>query len=65
MFIGEAPGKDEDEQGIPFVGKAGQLLNKMLAAIKIKRQDVYITNTVLGKKLLKHFNYITTCCSTN
>ena len=46
MFIGEAPGKDEDEKGIPFVGKAGQLLNKMLAAIDLKRDDVYITNVV-------------------
>ena len=46
MIIGEAPGKDEDEQGIPFVGKAGQLLNKMLGAISINRNDVYITNVV-------------------
>ena len=41
MFIGEAPGRDEDEQGIPFVGKAGQLLNKMLAAIKLKTRSIY------------------------
>ena len=40
MFIGEAPGKDEDEQGLPFVGRAGQLLNKMLSAIKLKREDI-------------------------
>ena len=46
MFIGEAPGRDEDEQGIPFVGRAGQLLNKMLLAIKLRREDVYITNVV-------------------
>ena len=46
MFIGEAPGKDEDEHGLPFVGKAGQLLNKMLSAINLKREDVYITNVV-------------------
>ncbi len=46
MFIGEAPGRDEDAQGIPFVGKAGQLLNKMLAAIKLKREEVYITNVI-------------------
>ncbi len=46
FFIGEAPGKDEDEQGLPFVGKAGQLLNKMLAAIKLDRKQVYITNVV-------------------
>ena len=46
MLIGEAPGRDEDEQGIPFVGRAGQLLNKMLLAIKLRREDVYITNVV-------------------
>ncbi len=46
IFIGEAPGRDEDNQGVPFVGKAGQLLNKMLAAINIRREDVYITNVV-------------------
>ena len=46
MFIGEAPGRDEDEQGLPFVGRAGQLLNKMLAAINLKRENVYITNVI-------------------
>ena len=46
MLIGEAPGGDEDQQGIPFVGRAGQLLNKMLLAINLKREDVYITNVV-------------------
>ncbi len=46
ILIGEAPGRDEDQQGIPFVGKAGQLLNKMLLAINLKREDVYITNVV-------------------
>ena len=46
MIIGEAPGKEEDIQGKPFVGLAGQLLNKMLNAINIKREDVYITNVV-------------------
>ena len=46
MLIGEAPGRDEDQQGIPFVGRAGQLLNKMLLAINLKREDVYITNVV-------------------
>jgi uracil-DNA glycosylase len=44
MFIGEAPGADEDAQGEPFVGRAGQLLNKILAAIQMKREDVYICN---------------------
>ena len=46
MFIGEAPGRDEDAEGLPFVGRAGQLLNKMLAAINLKREEVYITNVV-------------------
>ncbi len=44
MLIGEAPGADEDAQGEPFVGKAGQLLNKILAAVNFKREDVYICN---------------------
>ena len=44
MFIGEAPGADEDAQGEPFVGRAGQLLNKILEAIQLKREDVYICN---------------------
>jgi len=46
MFIGEAPGADEDEQGEPFVGRAGELLTKMLAAIGLRREDVFITNTI-------------------
>ncbi|MCZ2328515.1 uracil-DNA glycosylase [Bartonella sp. F02] len=46
MLIGEAPGRDEDIQGIPFVGKAGILLNKILASIGLRREDVYIANTV-------------------
>jgi DNA polymerase len=46
-FVGEAPGFDEDQQGVPFVGKAGQLLNKIITAMKLKREDVYICNTVL------------------
>ena len=44
MFIGEAPGEDEDIQGIPFVGRAGQLLTKMIEAMGLTRQDVYIAN---------------------
>ena len=44
MFIGEAPGRDEDEQGAPFVGRAGQLLNKIIGAIGLKREDVCIGN---------------------
>jgi DNA polymerase len=46
VFIGEAPGKNEDEQGIPFVGAAGKFLNEMLAMINLRREDVYITNIV-------------------
>lgn len=46
VFIGEAPGKNEDEQGIPFVGAAGKFLNEMLAQAGLVRSDVYITNIV-------------------
>lgn len=46
MLIGEGPGKDEDAAGIPFVGRAGQLLDKILQAAEIKRQEVYIGNVV-------------------
>jgi uracil-DNA glycosylase family 4 len=46
MFIGEAPGRDEDIQGLPFVGRAGKLLDRMLAAIGLSRDDVYIANIV-------------------
>ena len=46
MFVGEGPGRAEDEQGRPFVGPAGQLLDKMIGAIGLKRSDVYIANIV-------------------
>lgn len=46
VFIGEAPGKNEDEQGLPFVGAAGKFLNQMLAMIGLDRSQVYITNIV-------------------
>ena len=46
VFVGEGPGGDEDRQGIPFVGRAGQLLTKMIEAMKLKRDDVYICNVV-------------------
>jgi len=46
MFVGEAPGHDEDVQGIPFVGRAGQLLTKIIEAIGLKREDVYIANVI-------------------
>ena len=46
MFIGEGPGADEDKQGIPFVGKAGKLMNMAFEAIGLKREEVYIANIV-------------------
>ena len=46
MFVGEGPGADEDASGVPFVGKAGQLLNNMIQAMGLKREDVYIANVV-------------------
>ena len=46
VFIGEAPGKKEDELGIPFVGSAGKFLDEMLGLINLKREDIYITNVV-------------------
>lgn len=46
LFIGEAPGATEDEQGKPFVGRAGQLLTELLSSIDIKREEVFITNVV-------------------
>src|SRR3954469_4475026 len=46
MFVGEGPGADEDAKGEPFVGRAGQLLNKMIEAMGLKREDVYIANVV-------------------
>jgi len=46
MFVGEGPGADEDAQGIPFVGRAGQLLNNMITAMGLKREEVYIANVV-------------------
>ncbi|QNI33770.1 uracil-DNA glycosylase [Alloacidobacterium dinghuense] len=46
MFVGEGPGADEDAQGRPFVGRAGQLLNNMITAMGLKREDVYIANIV-------------------
>ena len=49
MLIGEAPGKDEDARGLPFVGRAGQLLDRMLAAIGLSEADVYITNIVFWR----------------
>jgi DNA polymerase len=46
MFVGEAPGADEDVQGVPFVGRAGQLLTKMIEAMGFAREDVYIANVI-------------------
>ena len=46
VFVGEGPGADEDEQGLPFVGRAGQLLNRMIQLVGMKREEVYICNVV-------------------
>jgi uracil-DNA glycosylase len=47
MFVGEAPGFHEDQQGVPFVGQAGKLLDKLLAGIGLERSDVYIANVIM------------------
>ena len=47
LFIGEAPGANEDQQGIPFCGMSGQVLNELLAAAGLAREDIFITNTIL------------------
>jgi DNA polymerase len=49
MFVGEAPGEEEDLQGRPFVGQAGQLLNSLLSKLGLRREDVYITNVVKSR----------------
>jgi uracil-DNA glycosylase len=49
MFVGEAPGFHEDRQGLPFVGPSGQLLNRLLEGIGLRRQDVYIANVVKSR----------------
>jgi uracil-DNA glycosylase len=49
MFVGEAPGADEDRQGLPFVGRAGQLLNQMLEAIGMSREEVFIANVLKSR----------------
>jgi uracil-DNA glycosylase len=49
MFVGEAPGAEEDRQGLPFVGRAGQLLNRMLASIGLSRDDVFIANVLKSR----------------
>jgi uracil-DNA glycosylase len=46
MFVGEAPGREEDERGLPFVGRAGQLLTKIIEAMGLRREDVYICNVI-------------------
>ncbi|HEY0392123.1 MAG TPA: uracil-DNA glycosylase [Solirubrobacterales bacterium] len=49
MFVGEAPGAEEDRQGLPFVGRAGQLLNQMLEGIELSREDVFIANVLKSR----------------
>ncbi len=46
IFIGEGPGKEEDEKGVPFCGKAGKILENLLNSIKLKREEIYITNVI-------------------
>ena len=46
MLVGEAPGSNEDQEGLPFVGRAGALLDKMLASINLDRKNVYISNVI-------------------
>ena len=46
MLVGEGPGAEEDARGLPFVGPAGELLNRIIEAIGLRREDVYIANTV-------------------
>ena len=68
MIIGEGPGANEDKEGLPFVGRAGQLLNKMLSSIKLNRENVYITNVVnyrppenrkpTEKEIAKYFSFL-------
>src|SRR5579864_2053917 len=53
VIVGEGPGENEDRQGEPFVGRAGELLNKMLAAIDVRREDVYITNTIKSRATIE------------
>jgi uracil-DNA glycosylase len=64
VFIGEGPGADEDAQGLPFVGRAGKLLNQMIEAMGLRRQDVYICNVVKCRppeNRLPEKDEITTC----
>lgn len=56
VFVGEAPGTNEAQKGIPFIGKAGQYLNRCLLAIGIKRKDVFITNTCMCRPVEKSTN---------
>ena len=53
VIVGEGPGENEDRQGEPFVGRAGELLNRMLAAIGLARSDVYITNTIKSRATIE------------
>ncbi|HTD47460.1 MAG TPA: uracil-DNA glycosylase family protein, partial [bacterium] len=46
MFVGEGPGKEEDRTGRPFVGRAGRVLDELLAGVGLRREDVYVTNVI-------------------
>ncbi len=64
MFVGEGPGADEDEQGLPFVGRGGQLLNNMITAMGLSREQVYIANIVKCRppeNRVPEFDEATTC----
>ena len=57
MFIGEAPGANEDAQGIPFCGKSGKLLDNIISAVGLSRESVYITNSVFWRPPANRLNY--------
>jgi uracil-DNA glycosylase len=58
VIVGEGPGEHEDRQGEPFVGRAGELLTKMLAAINLRREDVFITNTIKCRAITEEYGRI-------
>lgn len=65
MFVGEGPGAEEDAQGLPFVGRAGQLLNQIFTAAGIKREEVYITNVVKCRPPQNRVPTIEECAACN
>ena len=61
MFVGEAPGASEDKQGLPFVGQAGKLLDKLLNESGLERADVFVCNVLKCRKELNDHAVVTTC----